>query len=309
MPTRTLVIHGGAGLIQRHSLTPDREAACRRDLEAALSAGAAYLSDGGSALDAVEAAVRVLEASPFFNAGRGAVLNADGQAELDASIMVGTGRRAGAVAGIRRFLHPITIARRLMEDGQHVMQAGEGAERFALSQGLEPVPAASLIVPERLAQWHNHGAGAAPTLDHDTDPPMDVYGTVGAVALDTTGELAAATSTGGMMHKRVGRLSDSALIGAGTWAQSGICAVSCTGHGEYFIRLGAAHRVAALMDLSGRSLADATAHVLSDLDAMGGTGGLIAIDAAGNVATPFNTAGMFHGVWREGDGGRVGIWD
>lgn len=318
--TPVLVVHGGAGLIRRDSLTPAREARCREGLLAALHAGMVRLTAGGSALDAVEAAVCALEDDPHFNAGRGAVLNADGEVELDASIMESTDRRAGAIAGLRRYPNPIRIARRMMDDGVHVLQHGAGAERFAAEQGFAPCAPQSLIVPERLAQWHRAraaGDAAAPKLDHDAmraedADETDVYGTVGAVAIDAAGRLAAATSTGGMLDKRPGRVSDTAVIGAGTWAGAwpgGGVAVSCTGHGEFFLRCAAAHRVAALAELAGLSAGDAAKHTLDEVGRMGGTGGMIVVDAAGRVYLPFNAAGMFHGVARVGEAPRTGIWE
>jgi beta-aspartyl-peptidase (threonine type) len=308
-----LVLHGGAGLLRRDTLTPAREARCREVMHQALARGRALLESGASGIDTVEAVVRVLEAAPEFNAGRGAVLNVEGDAELDASIMDSRGQRAGAVLGLRRFLHPISIARALLDDGVHVAQAGAGAEAWALQRGFEPLDPASLVVPERHAQWARLDS-SRPALDHDAqaavspDDDTDVYGTVGAVALDASGAMAAATSTGGMMNKRVGRVSDSAMIGAGTWAREGVCAVSCTGHGEFFLRVGAAHRVAALMELGGHSLEAAGRQVLDEVAAWGGTGGLIAVDARGNIAAPFNTAGMFHAWWTAGSEPAARIW-
>lgn len=287
-----LVIHGGAGRILRGELKPEAEKACRAGLDAALKAGYAVLESGGSSLDAVEAAVRVLEDDPHFNAGRGAVLTAEGHAELDAAVMDGRTRGAGSVAGLRHVKNPITLARRVMEQSPHVMLIGEGAEAFAKAQQLPLVDPGYFITPERLESWKKAKAKA-----QGGDPK----GTVGAVALDQQGHLAAATSTGGMMMKRWGRVGDAPLIGAGTWADDATCAVSCTGWGEFFIRGAVAHDIAARMAYGGAKLEAAAQESLDAVKVMGGDGGLIALDAQGRLALPFNSAGMFRG-FRMSDG-------
>jgi len=282
----SLLVHGGCGALQ---LSPEEEAAGRSGLDAALTAGEAVLAGGGSALDAVEAAVRVLEDDPAFNAGRGSVLNAEGAIELDAAIMDGAGRHAGAVAGLRTVRHPISAARAVMEQSPHVLLAYPGAEEFALGQGLEQVDPNWFEIPARreaLERVQASGAG----FDLDVK-----YGTVGAVATDGRGHVAAATSTGGLTAKRWGRIGDSPLIGCGTYADDRSCAVSCTGAGELFIRAAAAHEVGALVRLNGAALQDAVDAVLKDVEALGGKGGMIAVSPAGDCAWGFTTRGMYRG--------------
>lgn len=307
-PPFGLVIHGGAGVINRERLTPEMEAAYRAKLTEALGAGYAVLDRGGPALDAVTTAIRVLEDSPLFNAGHGAVLNADGFCELDASIMDGRTLAAGAVAGVQRIRNPITLARDVMEKSPHVMMLGSGAERFAESLGYELVPNAYFQTELRrrqLEEAKQKELGGAALLSQAREPtPPDghrdrldefKFGTVGCVALDRHGNLAAGTSTGGMTNKRFGRVGDAPIIGAGTYARNATAAVSCTGHGEYFIRAQAAAEVSALMEHRGAPLAEAAAAAIAKVGALGGTGGLIAIDARGEVALPFNTPGMYRG--------------
>ncbi len=304
-----LAVHGGAGLIRRESLTPQREAACRQGLSASIEAGVDVLQAGGTALDAAEAAVLVLEDDPHFNAGRGAVLAEGGRIELDAAVMTGHDRRAGAVGMASLPRNPVRLARAVLQATPHVLLVGEGADRLAREQGLDVADQAWFVVPERLAQYEKAAASGAFTLDHGSDD-KDVYGTVGAVACDARGHVAAATSTGGMVNKRRGRLGDSPIIGAGTFAWDATCAISGTGHGEPFVRLGVAARVSAYMELLGLSLADATERVIrDDLPGLGGQGGLIAVDAAGRVALPFNTAGMFRGWQRQGEPAVVAVWE
>jgi beta-aspartyl-peptidase (threonine type) len=315
-PRFGIVIHGGAGTIIRKEMTPTLEAEYREKLGEALAAGYAILDQGGTSLDAVVAAITVLEDSPRFNAGKGAVLNADGICELDASIMHGGTLAAGAVAGVRHIKNPIRLARDVMEKSEHVMMAGEGAERFARGLGYELVPNEYFQTDLRRQQLENARRQEAaratnPSKKSAVVPapgPSDPgtggerilareskFGTVGAVALDKAGNLAAGTSTGGMTNKRFGRIGDSPIIGAGTFADNATAAVSCTGHGEYFIRAGVAREVAALMAYKGVPLAEAAGAALEKARRMGGTGGLIAIDAQGNIALPFNTAGMYRG--------------
>lgn len=287
-----LAIHGGAGTIRRADLTAEQEAAYREKLEEALQAGHAVLTEGGPALDAVVAAIRVMEDSPLFNAGKGAVFTADGGNELDASIMHGDGR-AGAVAGVSHVPDPIVLARHVMERSEHVMLTGSGAEDFALEQGMELVPTSYFHTDRRWQQLEDARARAAV----DADIPVELkMGTVGAVALDADGHLAAGTSTGGMTYKRWGRVGDSPIIGAGTWAEDGVAAISATGHGEYFIRLGVARDIAARVAYLGETIEQAGRAVIDGkLGDMGGTGGVIIIDADGEISMPFNTEGMYRG--------------
>jgi L-asparaginase / beta-aspartyl-peptidase len=289
-----IAVHGGAGVIRRSDMPPQREHMVRESLEQALQAGYQILGDGGSALDAVVASVTLLEDSPLFNAGRGAVLTSEGTAELDASIMDGRTRDAGAVAAIRHIRNPIRLARLVMDESPHVMMVGEGAELFAQEFGMDLVPNAYFRTPERVRQLEH--LRAAPTGSVPPGSSHHAFGTVGAVALDRDGNLAAATSTGGMMNKRFGRVGDSPIIGAGTYADNATCAVSATGHGEFFIRGAIAYDVAAMMRYGGRSLSEAAqAAIHEHLAGLGGTGGVIALDAKGGLAMPFNTEGMFRG--------------
>ncbi|MGH8308589.1 MAG: isoaspartyl peptidase/L-asparaginase family protein [Steroidobacteraceae bacterium] len=287
-----LAIHGGAGALPRSAMTPEVEARYCGGLEAALDAGAQVLARGGTALDAVTSAVKALEDDPIFNAGRGAVLTRRGRAELDASIMSGRDLAAGAVAGIEHVRNPIELARRVMEKSRHVLLVGEGAEEFALEEGLVLVPNEYFRTPERERALQRAQDGER-TWELVAPP----HGTVGAVALDEAGNLAAATSTGGTTRKRPGRVGDSPIIGAGTYAKNGVCAVSATGYGEFFIRTVAAYDVCAQMEYSRRSLADAVSTVLREkIGRMGGDGGIIAIAADGAIVMDFNTEGMFRGV-------------
>ncbi len=280
-------------------MTPEREAEYRAALRAALDAGYAVLEGGGTSLDAVTAAVRSLEDHPLFNAGKGAVLNAEGVCELDASIMDGSTRAAGAVAGVRHVRNPILLARAVMEKSPHVLLSGDGAETFAKARGLELVAGDYFITePRRQEQQRLQEKDAASPAAGGPSP----QGTVGAVALDRHGHLAAATSTGGMTNKRFGRIGDSPIIGAGNYAHDATCAVSATGHGEFFIRSVVAYDVSALMEYRGWPLEKAAAEAIRKMGALGGTGGLIAVDARGHVALPFNTAGMYR-AYRQSAGG------
>jgi L-asparaginase / beta-aspartyl-peptidase len=295
-PGPALVIHGGAGAMPRSEMSASRERAYRAGLEAALDAGFAVLERGGSSLDAVVEVVRILEDDPQFNAGRGAVLNAQGLVELDASIMDGRTLQAGAIAGVSHVRNPILLARLVMDESPHVMLAGAGAEEFGLEHGVTMVPNTYFHTEHRRKQLERAKA-AKPT------------GTVGAVALDRAGNLAAATSTGGMENKRFGRIGDSPIIGAGTYADNASCAVSSTGHGEYFIRAAVAHDVCARVAYKRISLAQAAREVVQDkLRAMGGSGGVIALDATGNVVMEFNSEGMFRGVRTAGGRREVAIY-
>lgn len=296
----TIVIHGGAGVIAREQLGADGGAAYREGLNAALDAGYSVLEAGGSSLDAVTAAVRVLEDNPLFNAGRGAVLNHEGEAELDASIMDGRDLRAGAIAGVKHVRNPIDLARRVMEHSPHVLLHGAGAEEFALQQGFTLVPNDYFRTPARKAQLER-------ILRGQTQPKNELaaLGTVGAVAVDQHGNVAAATSTGGMADKRWSRIGDSPIIGAGTYADNASCAVSATGHGEFFMRKVVAYDVCALMQYKGWSLERAAREVIQKkLKEFGGEGGVIAVDAKGNAVMEFNSPGMFRGM-RDSTGRRM----
>jgi beta-aspartyl-peptidase (threonine type) len=294
-PAWSLVVHGGAGTMTPESLDAAAQAAFHAALAAALQAGSSLLADGGSALDAVEAAVRWLEDDPAFNAGRGAVFTAEGRNELDAAIMDGATRAAGAVAGVTRTKNPVSLARAVMAHSPHVLLAREGADIFAIEQGLEQVEPAYFRTEERWRQLEMMKAAAARgEALFDTNLK---YGTVGAVARDRAGHLAAATSTGGLTGKRWGRIGDSPLIGAGTWADDRACAVSATGSGEYFIRAAAAHEIGARMRLLGESAQMAADAVVGEeLRAMGGDGGVIFVGADGSLGWSFNTPGMFRGA-------------
>ncbi len=290
-----LAIHGGAGTILRSDLSAEQEQLVHATLERALKAGHAELLRGASALDAVQSAIVVLEDSPLFNAGHGAVFNSQGVNELDAAIMDGRTLNAGAVTGLRHVRNPILLASRVMTESPHVMLAGDGAEEFALNQDIDLVPGKYFFTEHRWQQFQK--ARAAEMAGLDVPRPEYLYGTVGAVALDKNGNLAAGTSTGGMTNKRFGRIGDVPVIGAGTYADNETCAVSATGHGEYFIRAVVGHDIAARMRYAGNSLAEATdAVVMKKLVAMGGGGGVIAIDKSGEISLVHNTPGMYRGA-------------
>jgi beta-aspartyl-peptidase (threonine type) len=286
----SLAIHGGAGVIQRGDLSPAREAAYRAGLGAALAAGQQVLSNGGSSLDAVEATVRVLEDDPLFNAGRGAVFTAEGRNELDASIMDGATLKAGAVAGVTRTRNPISLARAVMEKSPHVMLARDGADQFSVEQGLPQVAPDYFRTEERWQQLLDWRRDHAAELDRTHS-----RGTVGAVAIDVRGHLAAATSTGGMTGKRWGRIGDSPVIGAGTYAADGNCAVSATGSGEYFIRASAARQLCDRIAWHGEGVQAAASATIAGIAGLGGDGGVVAMDGAGRIAYAMNTSGMYRG--------------
>lgn len=292
-----VVIHGGAGVIDRRRLTAEKDAEIRSALDHALVTGAAILERGGEALDAVEAAVRELEDNPNFNAGRGAVFTFEGGIEHDCAIMDGRDRSAGAATGVTRTRHPVSLARAVMEHSPHVLLRGLGADEFSIEQGLEQVPNAWFETAERRRQLEEMKARSGSAFDFDLK-----YGTVGAVARDVHGHLAAATSTGGLTGKRWGRVGDSPVIGAGTYADDRSVAVSATGSGETFIRTVAAHQLAERVRLSGEPLAEAIEAILADIRSLGGNGGLIAVSAAGEAAWGFGTPGMYRGM--AGPGGR-----
>ncbi|WP_224484199.1 isoaspartyl peptidase/L-asparaginase family protein [Robertkochia aurantiaca] len=296
-----IVIHGGAGTILRKNMTPEMEEAYKAKLEEAVRKGYEILAAGGSGLDAVEQSIQVMEESPLFNAGKGAVFTNEGKNELDASIMHGKTLNAGAVAGVTSVKSPIALARKVMENSEHVMFAGEGAETFAKEQGLEIVDPSYFYTENRWKSLERAKEREEVELDHDGQASLydpfikdSKFGTVGCVVLDKEGNLVAGTSTGGMTNKRWGRVGDAPIIGAGTYANNASCAVSSTGWGEFFIRGVIAHDIAAMMQYGGISLQEASQKVIQEkLPEMGGDGGIIAIDHNGNIAMEFNTAGMY----------------
>lgn len=304
-----MVVHGGAGTIDKEHMTPEKEEAYHAALTAALQAGYDQLKEGQDALDAVQAAIRILEDSPLFNAGKGAVFTHEGKNELDASIMDGRNLRAGAVAGVTNIRNPIDAARAVMERSEHVVLMGRGAEQFAADQGCDTVSLDYFFTQERWDQLQRtireEETGRAAQLDVDAIrnspisgvyPQDGKYGTVGAVALDQHGNLAAGTSTGGMTNKRFGRVGDSPIIGAGTYCNNETAGISSTGWGEFYIRAVAAHRVSNLMELKGLSVQEASRQVIEEIGKMGGDGGLISLDRSGRVAMEFNTTGMYRGT-------------
>lgn len=301
-----LVVHGGAGTILKKNISPEQEAAYRAGLQEALSTGYKLIQAGKSSLDAVEATVRVLEDNPLFNAGKGSVFTHDGKNEMDAAIMNGKTLEAGAVAGVSVIRNPISAARAVMEKSSHVMLTGKGAEAFAKDAGLEIVDPSYFRTQSRwdALQKALKEDSMKSKLDHSYLPAGKLgienrdnkFGTVGAVALDKAGNLAAATSTGGMTNKKFGRIGDSPIIGAGTYANNKTVAVSCTGWGEFFIRSVVAYDLSALMEYKGLSVQDAGKTVIEKVGALGGDGGLIALDKDGNAALPFNTEGMYRGT-------------
>ena len=286
-----LVIHGGAGMIERDRLTPEADAAIRAALDRALETGSAILAGGGSALDAVEATARALEDDPHFNAGRGSVFTYQGTIEMDASIMDGRDRSAGAVTGVTATKYPVSLARAVMEHSPHVLLSREGADEFSRQQGLEQAPPEYFQTPERRRQLEKLRSGPSSRFfDEEVK-----YGTVGAVALDRSGHVAAATSTGGLTGKRWGRIGDSPIIGAGTYADDRACAVSATGAGEYFIRVGVAHEICARVRTEGQDPQVAADAVMAEVRSLGGTGGVIVVTPRGEGVYSFNTAGMYRG--------------
>lgn len=311
-----IAIHGGAGTIERSKFTPEKEKAYRAKLKEAVEAGYEVLNKGGESLDAVTAAINILENSPFFNAGKGAVYTYDGKHEMDASIMDGRNRQAGAVAGVKHIENPINLARLVMDKSVHVMLAKEGAEEFAKQQGVKLVDnkifdtehryQALLKAKKKLDAAHSNKDYQA---NHQALPVNYKMGTVGAVALDNNGNIAAGTSTGGMTAKRFGRIGDSPVIGAGTFADNNSCAVSATGHGEYFIRYNVAADICARVQYQGKTIAQAGNEVMHDvLLPAGGTGGVIIIDTKGNISLPFNTKGMYRASKSNTSATYVGIF-
>lgn len=297
----SLAIHGGAGTLVKGLMTPEKEEQYKKALKNALESGYAILEKGGSAIDAVEAAVRKLEDSPLFNAGKGSVFTNEGTHEMDASIMEGKNLRAGGVSLITGIKNPVSLARDIMEKSNHVFLAGEGAMRFAESLGYKLESPDYFYDEFRYQQWQEIKDSDDFQLDH-SDKKDSKFGTVGAVACDKQGNIAAATSTGGMTNKRWGRVGDSPMIGAGNYANNNTCAVSCTGSGEFFIRGVVAYDVSCLMEYKGMSLEEAASEVINNrVLQIGGDGGLIAVDANGNIAMPFNTEGMYRG-YKTSDG-------
>jgi beta-aspartyl-peptidase (threonine type) len=310
-----LVIHGGAGGLVKGNISPDEEKEYLNKLDEALKLGTGILANAGSSVDAVEAVIRFMEDCPLFNAGIGAVLDEEGKAELDASIMDGKTGLAGAVAGVTIIKNPITAARRVMEKSSNVMLIGQGAEKFARTQGLSLVDPSYFITPKQLKSWEKwkaatpSGTGKPPTKTEKTISDKEKQGTVGAVALDQNGNLAAGTSTGGMMGKKLGRVGDSPIIGAGTYANNQTCAVSATGHGEYFIRNVVAFDLSAMMEYRGMSVEEAgNTIIMKKLMNQKGKGGLIAVDKDGNICMPFNTNAMFRGYVKSSGEREVAIY-
>lgn len=282
-----LALHGGAGDYVNAGFDQDKIDAYHDSLHMAAKTGQGILKDGGTAIEAIEYSIRVLEDDPLFNAGRGSVFTDEGKVELDAAIMNGNGLHAGAIAGSRTTRHAISLARSVMENSEHVMLHGRGADAFGESQGLRQVDNSFFQTDFRRAQWEDARKAGKPVT-------LGKFGTVGAVALDLSGNIAAGTSTGGLTNKQFGRVGDSPIIGAGTYASNSGCAISCTGHGEYFIRTTLARDVSALMEMGGLSLEAAAKLMIEDrLHAMGGEGGLVGVDRTGNISLVFNTSGMF----------------
>lgn len=320
-PKWAIVVHGGAGVIERSQLTPEQEQAYRAAMTRVTEAGAKVLRDGGSAMDAIEATIHLLEDDPLFNAGRGAVFTAEGRNELDAALMDGKTLKAGAVAGVTRTRHPISLARAVMEKSPHVMMIGAGADAFSRSQGLEQVDPSYFFTERRWKSLENFArANSLPVPPQPAgvkapDPAAGLahdegkHGTVGVVALDTHGDVAAGTSTGGTTGKRWGRVGDAPIIGAGTYASNASCAVSATGTGEYFIRLTVARDVCALVELKGMSLQAAADQVIQKkLTALGGDGGVIAVAPDGQIAWSYNTSGMYRASMTQDRPLSVGIY-
>lgn len=306
-----LAIHGGAGTIKRENMSGVQEEEYRSKLQESLEAGFSVLEAGGSSLDAVMASVKIMEDSPLFNAGKGAVFTNEGKNEMDAAIMDGASKKAGAVAGITRVKNPISAAYAVMNQSQHVFMVGEGAEKFAQEQDLEMVDPSYFRDEKRYQQLMKIIESEKQELDHSSLLEMELedpyfkdrkFGTVGAVAVDSKGNISAATSTGGMTNKRYGRVGDVPIIGAGTYADNLTCAVSATGHGEYFIRAVVAHEIASQIKYAGKSLKEAAEDVvMRQLVEMKGEGGVIAIDQKGNITMPFNSQGMYRGfIWEKG---------
>ncbi|MDN5203518.1 isoaspartyl peptidase/L-asparaginase [Fulvivirgaceae bacterium BMA10] len=301
-------IHGGAGTVSRTTMTMWKEKAYHEALKRALLAGTAILEKGGRAMDAVIESVRIMENSSLFNAGKGSVFTHDGKHEMDAALMEGKSLKAGAASGVQFVRNPILLARAIMKHSRHVMLGGPEAVRFAKKFDIEIKPQEYFYDEFRYKQWQKAKSKDKIILDHDIEEEKK-YGTVGAVAMDKRGNLAAATSTGGMVNKKFGRIGDSPIIGAGTYADNNTCAVSCTGHGEYFIRYVVAHELSCMIKYGQKSLKEAAEYlVFETLKKAGGKGGLIAVDRNGNISMPFNTKGMYRAYKKEGEEEYVGIY-
>ena len=314
MQKLSIVIHGGAGTILKEDMTPEVEQAYMQGLQDAVNAGYAVLEEGGTATNAVKAAIVILEDNLLFNAGRGSVFTKKGVQEMDAAIMDGKDLSAGAVAGVRNVRNPIELAAEVMEKSNHVFLSGKGANDFAIKQGIKLEPDEFFFSQFRYDQWKAIRDSDNYSLDHTHQGLEELlkdkkFGTVGAVACDTNGNIAAATSTGGMTNKKYGRIGDSPLIGCGTYANNKTCAISCTGHGEPFIRAVAAYDVSCLMEYKGMSLQEAMDEVVhKKLVAMDGEGGMIGVDAAGNTAMVLNSAGMYRGMRNSEGKEYIGIY-
>lgn len=304
-----MVIHGGAGTIDKKFMTPEKEKAYKDALTNALQSGYNLLKAGKTSIDAVQAAINVMEDSPLFNAGKGAVFTHDGKNELDASVMDGKTLKAGAVAGVTNIKNPINAARAVMEKSEHVMMVGRGAEQFAMANGCDTAPASYFFTQERWDQLQRtireeeKGRAAKLSIDELRKSPISgiseldkKFGTVGAVALDNNGNLAAGTSTGGMTNKKYGRVGDSPIIGAGTYCNNATAGISCTGWGEFYIREVAANRMSSLIELKNMSIQAAAAQTIAEIGKLGGDGGIIGLNKAGNIAMEFNTSGMYRGT-------------
>lgn len=297
-----IVIHGGAGTILKENMSPEKEQEYNDALNQALDAGETVLKEGGTAADAVVATIMVMENSPLFNSGKGAVFTHDGRNELDASFMEGASLNAGAVGGVTNVKNPILAARAVMENSPHVLLTGKGAEQFAAEQGLEIVAPEYFHTERRWNSLQKALEQEKESTSYTGENPDYKYGTVGCVALDQAGNIVAGTSTGGMTNKRWNRIGDSPIIGAGTYANNNTCGVSCTGHGEYFIRYAVAHDLSAMMEYKGMGIAEAADYIINDkLLKAGGSGGFVALDKYGNIAMPFNTPGMYRGYAKPGE--------
>lgn len=288
-----LAIHGGAGTITKASMSAEKEKAYKEVMDLSLKKGYELLREGGSSLDAVELAVTVLEDSDLFNAGKGSVFNSDGNHELEASIMCGKSLKAGAVGGATSIKNPVSVSRKIMDHSEFVFLTGAGADQFALEHGFKAVPNSYFYSDFRYEQWKNAQGQDKMKLDHSVDKK---FGTVGAVALDQSGHLAAATSTGGLVNKKYGRLGDSSVVGAGVYANDATCAVSCTGYGEFFLRGVVAYDISCLMEYKGKTLEEAAQIVINEKQVnLGGEGGIIGVDSQGNCSLVFNSEGMYRG--------------
>ena len=307
-----IAIHGGAGTILRSTMTPEKEVAYKKGLEEAICSAENILKSGGTSIDAVEAAIKTLEDNPLFNAGKGAVFTNEGKNEMDASIMNGKDLMAGAVSGVSNIKNPISLSKAVMERSEHVFLSGRGAMDFAKKNNFEFLPDEYFFVQMRYDQLQQAKESDSVMLDHSANKFENgekKFGTVGAVALDVFGNIAAGTSTGGMTNKKNGRVGDTPIIGAGTYANNTTCAVSCTGHGEFFIRSVVAYDISCLMEYRGYTLKQACEYVVNDkLVKIGGEGGLIALDAKGNIELPFNSEGMYRAMKRAGEDIYIGIY-